>query len=107
MNELMTYSKAGQIVQEVFSSLRTVLSLNGSKFEQKRYEKELHSTRWSSIRQGAVFGIFTGWLSLISYLAYSVGFIFGSLFTSDRVHHNSDISDILVVSNSYNQSLCI
>ncbi|CAF1173366.1 unnamed protein product [Rotaria sordida] len=28
MNELMTYSKAGQIVQEVFSSLRTVLSLN-------------------------------------------------------------------------------
>ena len=36
VNELMTYSKAGQIVQEVFSSLRTVLSLNGSKFEQKR-----------------------------------------------------------------------
>ncbi|CAF1578372.1 unnamed protein product [Rotaria sordida] len=29
MNELMTYSKAGQIAQEVFSSLRTVLSLNG------------------------------------------------------------------------------
>jgi ABC-type multidrug transport system fused ATPase/permease subunit len=36
MNELNTYSKAGQIVQEVFSSIRTVLSLNGGKFEQKR-----------------------------------------------------------------------
>ncbi|CAF1209199.1 unnamed protein product [Rotaria sordida] len=97
MNELMTYSKAGQIVQEVFSSLRTVLSLNGSKFEQKRYKRELHSTRWSNIRQGAMFGVFTGWLSLIFYLAYSVGFIFGSLFMSDRTHHSLDISDILVV----------
>jgi hypothetical protein len=36
MNEFDSYSKAGQIVQEVFSSLRTVLSLNGGEFEQKR-----------------------------------------------------------------------
>jgi ABC-type multidrug transport system fused ATPase/permease subunit len=36
MAELDTYSKAGQIVQEVFSSIRTVLSLNGGQFEQKR-----------------------------------------------------------------------
>jgi methionine aminopeptidase len=36
MNELNAYSKAGQIVQEVFGSLRTVLSLNGANFEQKR-----------------------------------------------------------------------
>ncbi|CAF3920057.1 unnamed protein product [Rotaria sp. Silwood1] len=32
------------------------------------YERELHSTRWNSIRQGAIFGAFTGWLSLIVYL---------------------------------------
>lgn len=36
MHELTVYSQAGQIVEEVFSSIRTVLSLNGSKFEQKR-----------------------------------------------------------------------
>ncbi|CAF0844645.1 unnamed protein product [Rotaria sordida] len=71
MNELMTYSKAGQIVQEVFSSLRTVLSLNSSKFEQKRYERELYSTRWSGIRQGAIFGVYTGWISLTTYLSFS------------------------------------
>ncbi|CAF1582077.1 unnamed protein product, partial [Rotaria magnacalcarata] len=29
INELLTYSNAGQIIQEVFGSLRTVLSLNG------------------------------------------------------------------------------
>jgi hypothetical protein len=33
---LRAYAKVGQIVEEVFSSLRTVLSLNGSKYEQKR-----------------------------------------------------------------------
>lgn len=36
IKEFIAYAKAGQIVQEVFSSLRTVLSLNGSQFEQKR-----------------------------------------------------------------------
>jgi hypothetical protein len=36
INELKTYSKVGQIVAEVFSSLRTVLSLNGSRYEKKR-----------------------------------------------------------------------
>ena len=34
--QLNSYAKAGQTVQEVFSSLRTVLSLNGQQFEQKR-----------------------------------------------------------------------
>ncbi len=32
-------SKVGKIVVEVFSSLRTVLSLNASKYEQKRWAK--------------------------------------------------------------------
>ncbi|CAF4019879.1 unnamed protein product [Adineta steineri] len=34
--QLSSYSKAGQIAQEVFSSLRTVLSFNGSKSQQKQ-----------------------------------------------------------------------
>ncbi|CAF1564085.1 unnamed protein product, partial [Adineta steineri] len=97
INELRTYSKAGQIVQEVFSSLRTVHSLNGSKFEQKRYEKELSPTRWSNIRKGALFGVFVGWLSLVNYIVYAVGFIFGSLLMSyGGYNHNISISDILV-----------
>ncbi|CAF1129551.1 unnamed protein product [Rotaria sordida] len=96
-NELKTYWKAGQIAQEVFSSLRTVLSLNGSKFERKRYERELYTTHWSGIRQGAIFGVFTGWLSLISYLVYTVGFIFGSILMGNNPHHTLTISDILVI----------
>ncbi|CAF4958938.1 unnamed protein product, partial [Rotaria sp. Silwood1] len=105
MNELKTYSKAGQIVQEVFSSLRTVLSLNGAKFEQRRYERELNPTRWSNIRKGVIYGVFIGGISLIINLVYAVGFIFGSLLMSDKTHNNLNISDILVVVSIYAQSL--
>ncbi|CAF1426525.1 unnamed protein product, partial [Rotaria sordida] len=63
-NELDAYSKAGEIVQEVFSSLRSVLSLNGENFEEKRYENELRPTRRSSARKGAAFGLLNGWIYL-------------------------------------------
>ncbi|CAF5061792.1 unnamed protein product, partial [Rotaria sp. Silwood1] len=105
MNELRAYAKAGQIAQEVFSSLRTVLSFNGSKYEQKRYERELYPARWSSIRQGAVFGIFTGWLSLTAYLAYAVGFISGSFFMSSNDRLSMNISNILIVVPIFAQSV--
>ncbi|CAF1518564.1 unnamed protein product [Adineta ricciae] len=77
--ELQTYSTAEHIVQEVINSVRTVFSLNGAKFEQQRYENELDPNRWSSTRKGAIFGIFTGVLSLGTYIVYAIGFIFGSL----------------------------
>ncbi|UJR29571.1 hypothetical protein I4U23_010788 [Adineta vaga] len=40
-NELTTYARAGKIVQEVFSSLRTVHSFNGGQFEQKSLKEML------------------------------------------------------------------
>ena len=70
-----------------------------------RYDRELYPTSWSSIRKGAVFGIYTGWLSLITYLVYSIGFILGSLLMPHKDDHTLNISDILVVSNSYNHSI--
>ncbi|CAF4842339.1 unnamed protein product, partial [Rotaria sp. Silwood1] len=76
--------------------------LNAKLFE---YEKELYSSHWSSVRQGAVFGIYSGWLSLINYLVYSIGFIFGSLLKPSEDQHNSNISDILVVTSIFAQCL--
>ncbi|CAF3218820.1 unnamed protein product [Rotaria sp. Silwood2] len=68
------------------------------------YGKELYPTRWSSIRQGAVFGIYTGWISFIVYIVYAIGFIFGSLLMSSKTH-NLNISDILVVVCTFTQCL--
>ncbi|CAF0847127.1 unnamed protein product [Adineta steineri] len=104
-NELESYSKAGQIVQEVFSSLRTVHSLNGSRFEQQRYNKELDPTYWSSIRKGVVLGVYIGWLRLLTQLIYAVGYIFGSILKSYGNEYALNIGDIIIVVNIFAQSL--
>ncbi|CAF3763873.1 unnamed protein product [Rotaria sordida] len=77
-----------------YMDAKSASQLNAKLFE---YDRELYPTRWSSIRKGAVFGIYTGWLSLMTYLVYSVGFIFGSLLMSHKADHTLDISDILAV----------
>jgi len=66
-----------------------------------RYAKELDHTRWNGVRIGAVLGLFIGWLSLVTYLLYSIGFIFGSLLMSYDNQNTFDVSDILSVSDSY------
>ncbi|CAF4089268.1 unnamed protein product [Adineta steineri] len=105
--QLSTYSKAGQIAQEVFSSLRTVLSFNGSKGQQKQYEKELKLNEWCTVRKDAAFGAFFGWLIFINFAVYSIGFTFGSILMSYETHHRLTISDILIVVNMFAQALSL
>lgn len=57
MNELNAYSKAGQIAQEVFSSFRTVLSMNGGSFEQRRYVRLLPVNPWSIVKHAETTAI--------------------------------------------------
>ncbi|CAF1432493.1 unnamed protein product [Adineta steineri] len=103
--QLNTYSKAGQIAQEVFSSLRTVLSFNGSKYQQKQYDKELKLNEWCTVRKDAAFGAFFGWLFFINFIVYSIGFTFGSILMSYETHRILTISEILVVVNMFAQAL--
>ncbi|CAF0845843.1 unnamed protein product [Adineta steineri] len=103
--QLNTYSKAGQIAQEVFSSLRTVLSFNGSKYQQKQYDKELKLSEWCTVRKDAAFGAFFGWLFFINFIVYSIGFTFGSILMSYETHRILTISEILVVVNMFAQAL--
>ncbi|CAM4742023.1 unnamed protein product [Rotaria magnacalcarata] len=84
--ELNTYSRAGKIAQEVFRSIRTVISLNGGEFETKRYEKELNATQLGSVRKGMTFGLYLGCGCLIIYIIYASGFIFGLIFTDEHVN---------------------
>ncbi|CAF1259545.1 unnamed protein product [Adineta steineri] len=103
--QLNTYSRAGQIAQEVFSSLRTVLSFNGSKSQQKQYEKELKLNEWYTVRKDAAFGVYYSWLLFINFLVYSIGFTFGSILMSDKTRHTVTISEILIVVNMFAQAL--
>ena len=63
-----------------------------------RYEKELSRTRWSTVKKGAVYGLYNGWLYFVTYIIYAVGFIFGSVLISDQHQSAFNISDIIVVS---------
>ncbi|CAF4962872.1 unnamed protein product, partial [Rotaria sp. Silwood1] len=89
------YSKAGEVVQEVFSSLRTVLSLNGESIEEKRYTSKLQAIRWTSVRKGAAFGLLAGWIYLIACIIYSVGFAFGSSLMHHEGHDRLSFSDLI------------
>ncbi|CAF4431745.1 unnamed protein product [Rotaria sp. Silwood2] len=65
--------------------------------QDQQYERELYSTRWSNVRQGVLYGVFIGWLSLMTYLVYAVGFIFSSLLMSSKDDHRVNITDILII----------
>ncbi|CAF4428993.1 unnamed protein product, partial [Rotaria socialis] len=95
-NQLIINSKVASIVQEVFGSFRTVLSLNGSNIEKKRFKAASQETHRYSIREGALYGIYAGWLTLITCIIYTIGFIFGSLLTT-RKPDSINLTDILII----------
>ncbi len=51
-----------------------------------------------------MLGVFTGWIAFTSYIVYAVGFIFGSLLMSNGNNNGLHISDLIVVSTSYDTS---
>ncbi|CAF4831175.1 unnamed protein product [Rotaria sp. Silwood1] len=71
--ELKAYGKAGAIAEEVFSSIRTVLSYNGQEREEKRYEQHLGEAKRNGIKKGAINGFTMGSVWFFIYCAYSLG----------------------------------
>jgi hypothetical protein len=91
--ELKSYGKAGAIAEEVFSSIRTVLSYNGQSREEKRfdlinkihiivdkiffllyrYEKHLGEAKRNGIKKGAMNGLTIGSVWFLIYCAYALG----------------------------------
>ena len=88
--ELKAYGKAGNVAEEVLSSIRTVFSYNGQEREQQRfilhwnkgrqshlpfcrYEKHLEEARRSAIKKGAVDGFTAGAAWCLIYCTYPLG----------------------------------
>ena len=70
-----------------------------------RYERELHASDWSSIRKGAILGLYTGWIFFATSIIYSVGFVFGSLIMHYEGRDILSLTDIVVVSDSCYKSV--
>uniref|UniRef100_A0A1I8APD0 ABC-type xenobiotic transporter n=1 Tax=Steinernema glaseri TaxID=37863 RepID=A0A1I8APD0_9BILA len=72
------YAVAGAIAEETFSSMRTVISLNGQKRELTRYEKALEDARKTGLVKYCYMGIGFGITYVVTYASYALAFWFGS-----------------------------
>ncbi|CAF3502579.1 unnamed protein product [Rotaria sp. Silwood1] len=92
--ELKAYGKAGAIAEEVFSSIRTVLSYNGQEREEKRYEQHLGEAKRNGIKKGAINGFTMGSVWFFIYCAYSLGFWYGAKLIREEGYN---IGDVIIV----------
>jgi len=85
--ELNAYAKAGNIAEEVISSMRTVAAFGGQFKEIERYQKNLNAARTVGIRKSALFGLALGSLMLIMFGMYGLAFWYGStlMFSGELV----------------------
>ncbi|PVD39429.1 hypothetical protein C0Q70_02059 [Pomacea canaliculata] len=94
--ELSAYAKAGSIAEEVFSSIRTVVSFGGQAKEAKRYADNLTEARAFGIKKGFTNGMVMGIVWLIIFGCYALGFWYGGKLTRDEPE-NYSIGKMLVV----------
>ncbi|CAF4892140.1 unnamed protein product [Rotaria sp. Silwood1] len=92
--ELKAYGKAGAIAEEVFSSIRTVLSYNGQEREEKRYEQHLDEAKRNGIKKGVINGVTLGSVWCIIFCSYALAFWYGAKLIREERY---DIGTILIV----------
>ncbi|XP_078719768.1 phosphatidylcholine translocator ABCB4-like [Lampetra fluviatilis] len=76
--ELLAYSKAGAVAEEVLSAIRTVMAFGGQEKELKRYDKNLVVARNIGIKKAITTNLSIGFTMFIVYASYSLAFWYGS-----------------------------
>ena len=111
--ELKAYGKAGSVAEEAISAIRTVFSSNGQnreieRFKQRekervekyffellfRYEKCLDDAKKSGIKKSAVDGATNGFILLLIYSIFALGFWYGSKLVREE---NYTIGNVFTV----------
>ncbi|XP_055855395.1 multidrug resistance protein homolog 49 [Episyrphus balteatus] len=85
VKELKAYSIAGNVAEEVFSGIRTVLAFSGERKESARYNKLLHPAENIGKKKGLYSGIGGGVMWFIIYCSYAIAMWYGvQLIIEDR-----------------------
>ncbi|XP_055911756.1 multidrug resistance protein homolog 65 [Eupeodes corollae] len=80
-----SYSSAGNLVEEILSSIRTVVSFAGEKKESARYDNFLIPARKASQKKGAFSGFSDGVLKSLLFISCAGAFWYGvNLILADR-----------------------
>ncbi|KAF9577929.1 Multidrug resistance protein 1, partial [Lunasporangiospora selenospora] len=73
-----SYSKAGSVAEQAFSSIRTVVSFGGQQRETNSYVKELDDAFQSGKKKAIVVGLGVGAFMLILFSTYALAFWYGA-----------------------------
>ncbi|XP_076472534.1 ATP-dependent translocase ABCB1-like [Babylonia areolata] len=84
--EQAAYAKAGAVAEEVFSSIRTVITFGGWRQEMKRYRARLEESQKIGVKKSMVQGFGVGTFMLCIWGSYGLAFWYGSTQVND--YHN-------------------
>ncbi|XP_041365768.1 ATP-dependent translocase ABCB1-like isoform X2 [Gigantopelta aegis] len=82
--ELKAYAKAGAIAEEVLGAIRTVVAFGGQSKEIERYTENLKDAKSYGIKKGFSTGLSMGFVWLIIFCSYALGFWYGAKLTRDE-----------------------
>ena len=77
-SELDSYAKAGDIAEEVLSSIRTVTAFGGQPEELDRYAENLEDAKKVGIKKQTAIGFAIGLLYLVLFGCYALSFWYGA-----------------------------
>ncbi|CAI9715598.1 multidrug resistance 1-like [Octopus vulgaris] len=91
--ENLAYEEAGDMTEEVISSIKTVVAFGGEKKETLRYESLLDTARKAGVMKGVVTGAATGMFWCIIYCFFALGFWYSDKLVRDD---DADMNDVLI-----------
>ncbi|KAF6034287.1 ABCB1 [Bugula neritina] len=101
LEEQGAYAEAGGVAEEVLSAIRTVIAFGGQNKECERYNTKLGKAKQQGIKKGAVAGVAMGFVMLVVYASYALGFWFGAGVVLGEylpdLHTDFSIGDMLIV----------
>ncbi|XP_049765078.1 multidrug resistance protein homolog 49-like [Schistocerca cancellata] len=96
--ELDSYGTAGATVEEVLSSIRTVMAFGGQEKEVERYKERLHAAETTGIRRGFFSGLGGGVMWFIIYSSYALAFWYGvELIINSREMGDTEYTPAVIV----------
>uniref|UniRef100_A0A7N8X1Z4 ATP-binding cassette, sub-family B (MDR/TAP), member 4 n=1 Tax=Mastacembelus armatus TaxID=205130 RepID=A0A7N8X1Z4_9TELE len=95
--EQTAYAKAGAVAEEVLSAIRTVFAFSGQEREIKRYQKNLEDAKKMGIKKAISASIALGFSFLMVYLAYTLGFWYGSTLILSKEYTIGNVLTVFFV----------
>ncbi|XP_076472510.1 ATP-dependent translocase ABCB1-like isoform X2 [Babylonia areolata] len=99
--EQAAYAKAGAVAEEVFSSIRTVISFGGWRQEIKRYRSMLEESETLGVKKNVVQGVGMGIFMMCVWGVYGLAFWYGSTqvydFLNSGGHEGMSPGDVLTL----------